>query len=162
RTIATRILAALAEPIAIGGQAVVMRASIGIATRDGAADASELMQHADVAMYTAKHNGKGRFDEFEPTMSLSVAHRHQVKNGLERALALDEFVVHYQPVIDAPSGALAAVEALLRWDDPERGMLAPTEFVGVAEETGLIIPIGRFVLREACRQVAQWRPLKAD
>ena len=139
-----------------------MRASIGIATHDDAADAAELMQHADVAMYTAKRNGKGRCDEFEPTMSATIAHRHQMKAGLERALALNEFVVHYQPVIDVGTGELAAVEALLRWQDPERGLLSPNEFVGIAEETGLIVPIGRYVLNEACRQAAAWLPLKRD
>jgi len=140
----------------------VTQASIGIASHVGAADASELMQNADVAMYTAKRNGKGRFDEFEPNMSLSVARRHQLKIGLERALANNEFVLHYQPVIDAASGQVVATEALLRWADPERGLMPPSEFVGVAEETGLIVPIGRFVLKEACRQAAEWARTTPD
>jgi diguanylate cyclase (GGDEF)-like protein len=162
RIVAERILVQLADPIVLDGQPVVMQASIGIAAQDGSLSAAELMQHADVAMYTAKRNGKGRFDEFEPTMSLTVANRHQLKIGLERALAANEFVVHYQPVIDATTGELSALEALLRWKDPLRGLLSPTEFVAVAEETGLIVPIGRFVLMEACRQAAAWTPLRPD
>jgi diguanylate cyclase (GGDEF)-like protein len=162
RAVADRILIALGDPIHLGGEPVVMQASIGIATHEDARDAAELMQHADVAMYTAKRNGKGRFDEFEPTMSLSVARRHQIKVGLEHAIDRDELVVQYQPVVDVASGRLAAVEALLRWKNPTRGLMSPTEFVGVAEETGLIVPIGRFVLGEACRQAAQWCALEPD
>jgi EAL domain-containing protein (putative c-di-GMP-specific phosphodiesterase class I) len=95
-------------------------------------------------------------------MSLSVEHRHRIKVGLERALANDELVVHYQPVIEVATGELAAVEALARWKDPSRGLRTPAEFVPVAEDTGLIVPIGRKVLQEACRQTAQWSALKPD
>jgi diguanylate cyclase (GGDEF)-like protein len=156
RAVADRILAALGEPVLIEGQPVVALASIGIASHDGATDASELMQQADVAMYTAKRNGKGRFDEFEPDMSLSVARRHQLKVGLERALANNEFTLQYQPVVDVGTGAITGTEALLRWGDGARSLSAPSEFVALAEEIGLIVPIGRFVLDEACRQAARW------
>jgi diguanylate cyclase (GGDEF)-like protein len=156
RAVADRILVALGDPVNVEGQSVIAQASIGIATHVGAADAAELMQHADVAMYTAKRNGKGRFDEFEPNMSLTVARRHQLKVGLERAIADNEFVMHYQPVIDVATGTITATEALLRWKDPSRGMMPPAEFVGVAEETGLIVPIGRQVLLDACQQAAEW------
>jgi diguanylate cyclase (GGDEF)-like protein len=162
RAVADRILVSLGDPVPVENQQVVAQASIGIATHVGAADAAELMQHADVAMYTAKRNGKGRFDEFEPTMSLTVARRHQLKVGLERAIADGEFVLHYQPVIDAASGSICGTEALLRWKDPARGMMPPAEFVGVAEETGLIVPIGRFALEQACRQAALWAETMPD
>jgi diguanylate cyclase (GGDEF)-like protein len=156
--VANSILAALRCPIDVEGDQVVTLASIGIALQRGDEDrdAAELMRHADVAMYTAKRNGKGRFDEFEPTMSLTVARRHQLKVGLERAVGGDEFVVEYQPVIDAATAQIVGTEALLRWLDPAKGVMRPSEFVAVAEETGLIVPIGRQVLREACARAAAW------
>jgi len=156
RAVADRILLSLSVPIIVDGQPLVAHASIGIARHDGIANAAELMQQADVAMYTAKRNGKGRFDEFDPTMSITVSRRHQLKSGLQRAIAHNEFMLEYQPVIDVSSGQVTATEALLRWNDPTRGVVQPGDFVGVAEETGLIVPIGRFVLREACRQASQW------
>src|SRR4029078_9335428 len=107
-------------PIVVEGEPIITHASIGIASHVGATDGAELMKHADVAMYTAKRNGKGRFDEFQPTMSLTVARRHQVRVGLERAISRGEFIVHYQPVIDTVNGALIGTEALVRWKDPSR------------------------------------------
>jgi EAL domain-containing protein (putative c-di-GMP-specific phosphodiesterase class I) len=145
----------LRVPISLGGEAVVSHASIGIATEVGAIDAAELMRNADVAMYTAKRKGKGRFEQYDKSMSLTVTRRHQLKVGLERAVSAHEFAVEYQPVADA-SGRLIGTEALVRWKDPQGGVLAPAEFVGVAEETGLIVPIGREVLREACVRGAAW------
>jgi len=162
RAIADRILLALGDAIIIEGHSVIPQASIGIATQSGTTTAAELMQQADVAMYTAKRNGKGRFDEFDPNMSLTVAHRHQLKAGLQRALQHEEFVLQYQPVIEVSSGTVTAVEALLRWHDPVRGTIGPTEFVGVAEETGLIVPIGRLALQLACRQAAEWTAIAPD
>ncbi len=162
RKVAERILVALGDPIVIDGQPVIAHASIGIATHASAENAAQLMQNADVAMYTAKRNGKGRCDVYEPTLSLSVARRHQVKIGLERALLRNELLLHYQPVVDVATGQIVATEALLRWRDPVRGLLGATEFIGIAEETGLIIPIGRFVIRESFRQAKIWEEVSPD
>jgi diguanylate cyclase (GGDEF)-like protein len=154
--VANSILNALAEPCDIGGVDVVAPASIGIAFLGPGVEAAELMQQADVAMYAAKRDGKHRFQQFEPNMSLTVAQRLQLKVGLQRAVGAREFDVEYQPVADVATGRIVAAEALLRWRHPANGTITPSEFVDVAEETGLIVPIGRQVLRDACRRAAEW------
>jgi predicted signal transduction protein with EAL and GGDEF domain len=154
--VANSILNALAEPFAISGVDVVAPASIGISFLAPGVEAAELMQQADVAMYAAKRDGKHRFQQFEPNMSLTVAQRLQLKVGLQRAVGAREFDVEYQPVADVATGRIVAAEALLRWRHPKNGTITPSEFVDVAEETGLIVPIGRQVLRDACRRAAEW------
>jgi diguanylate cyclase (GGDEF)-like protein/PAS domain S-box-containing protein len=158
-TVARRILGVMGEPLAILGSDVSVRGSVGIALGTGEQTTSEIMRSADLAMYRAKNDGKGRYALYEPSMHESVLERLGLKADLQRAVVADEFEVHYQPIITLQSGAIAAVEALLRWRHPERGLVLPGEFIGLAEETGLILPLGRLVLYRACEQVAYWRSI---
>jgi diguanylate cyclase (GGDEF)-like protein/PAS domain S-box-containing protein len=158
RALADRALAAFAVPFDVQGREVFIRASVGIALSvPGHSETDELIRNADTAMYAAKAAGKGRYEFFRPFMHTRALERFEVQADLERALVRGEFVVHYQPIIDFETGEARGVEALVRWNHPSRGLLGPLEFIPIAEETGAIVPLGAWVLGEACRQTASWR-----
>jgi diguanylate cyclase (GGDEF)-like protein/PAS domain S-box-containing protein len=164
--VAQRLLAALAAPFERGGKELFVHASVGIAVSTlKSMTPGDLLRDADVSMYTAKSNGKNRVEVFQPSMHAAAIARLALKGDLERALERGEFALLYQPIIQLKTGQVTGVEALLRWHHPRRGVVGPTEFIPVAEETGLIIPLGHWVLTEACRQAVAWdlearRPLR--
>jgi diguanylate cyclase (GGDEF)-like protein len=157
--VAERVLSRLGEPFDVSGHTVFASASIGIALHDSATTDTDTLRQADVAMYMAKRSGKGRFVVFEPEMGHAAFSRVRLEADLRRALepGANELQIHYQPIVRLGTERIRGVEALVRWDHPSRGMMGPAEFLSMAEETGLIVPLGRLVLREACRQVAEWR-----
>jgi diguanylate cyclase (GGDEF)-like protein/PAS domain S-box-containing protein len=155
--VAERILAALRNPFHVRGRDVFLTASVGIAmSADGTEGADELLRNADVAMYTSKAAGKGRVEVFRPNMHEAVLHRLELGADLRAAVERGEFGVLYQPIVDLRSKQITGVEALLRWNHPQRGLVGPMEFIVLAEETGLVLELGRWVLEESCRQAAEW------
>jgi diguanylate cyclase (GGDEF)-like protein len=156
--IAQRIIQAIGEPFVVGAREVFITASIGIATRGRhAEDAGELLRNADVAMYKAKTAGKGRYAIFEPGMHAAMVARLDLEADLRGALDREEFVVHYQPIMALESGTLSGFEALVRWQHPDRGLILPGEFIPLAEETGSIVGLGRWVMQQATQDLRDWQ-----
>ncbi|MGE3358762.1 MAG: GNAT family N-acetyltransferase [Acidimicrobiia bacterium] len=160
-TVARRIQEALASPFSLSSRDVTISASVGVTVeqRGEIVEPELLLRAADAAMYHAKSQGKGRFEFFEPAMYLETEDKLALKNDLQSALQRGEFEVFYQPIVRMTDRRITAVEALLRWHHPERGLVPPDRFIPLAEQNGLIVPIGRWVLRESCEQIARWRRL---
>jgi diguanylate cyclase (GGDEF)-like protein/PAS domain S-box-containing protein len=165
-SIADRVSAAFAEPYVMGGAEHFVTASVGIAvTRPSAsdrADAELLIRDADAAMYRAKERGRGRVELFDAEMRARAVHRLEVERELRHALERDELTLYYQPVVALGTGEIIGLEALVRWQHPERGLLDPVDFVSIAEDSGLIEPIGRWVQERACRQALEWHAQRPD
>ncbi|GID26181.1 putative bifunctional diguanylate cyclase/phosphodiesterase [Paractinoplanes brasiliensis] len=159
--LAERLVRTIREPIRLASRDVTCSLSIGIATSAGhgeeTVDADHLLGYADLAMYAAKRAGRNGYAVFDPTMTISVLEEAQLRSDLEQALEHDQFRVLYQPVVDMQTQCVTSVEALVRWQHPKDGLLGPYHFIAAAEANGLIVPLGRWVLREACAQLARWR-----
>ena len=158
RLVAERAMECLERPFILDGQEVFTRCSIGIAFNDAAGDRpGDVLRKADLAMYAAKGRGKDSYEVYNPSMNTRALRRMELENDLRRAVEREEFEVHYQPIFRVSTGEVAGVEALARWRHPERGWIDPEDFIALAEQTGLVRPLGRWVLGSACRQTKAWR-----
>jgi diguanylate cyclase (GGDEF)-like protein/PAS domain S-box-containing protein len=165
--VAARIVAALSVPMEVtdgfGGSHIVSgAASVGVATSRDADTATELLRHADLALYLAKSNGKGTWQRYQSTLHTAMVERLEMRTALQEALDGEQFALQFQPIVDLPGEFLVGVESLVRWQHPSRGLLGPDHFIELAEESGAIVAIGAWVLRESLRQFAAWRRLAPD
>jgi diguanylate cyclase (GGDEF)-like protein len=161
--VAERVQEALQAPLSIGGYEHATSASIGVALSTGTTEQPEyVLRSADTAMYRAKNTGRGRYEMFDRAMHAEALTRLRIESDLRHAFERNEFFLHYQPIISLKSGQIIGAEALVRWRHFERGIVSPATFVPVAEDTGLVVPLGRWVLREACRQAREWQSAARD
>jgi diguanylate cyclase (GGDEF)-like protein/PAS domain S-box-containing protein len=161
--VAERLVESMTQPFDLNDRQVLSSASVGVAFSGLRGEgAEELLANADVAMYAAKSQGKGCIETYRPDMRRSLIKRMDLETGLRRAVRDGEFILQYQPIVDVVDGRVTGLEALVRWNDPERGMIPPGEFIPLAEETGLILPMGKWVLEQACAQGSAWRSKYAD
>ena len=162
-TVARRIMDSFVMPLAVGSESVSVYVSVGIAIGAGRDhSAEELIRDADVAMYKAKASGKNRFQVFHPSMGAAVLERHGLKEELRLAIEREQLTLYFQPIVTLGTGELVAEEALVRWEHPRRGLVAPNEFLPLAEETGLILSVGQYVLEQACQQARAWQLERGD
>ncbi|MGA9951236.1 MAG: GGDEF domain-containing phosphodiesterase, partial [Xanthobacteraceae bacterium] len=155
--LAQRIVDVMGAPISIGDQQICAGISVGISLAPGdAIDPDQLLKNADMALYRAKADGRGTYRFFEPEMDARMQARRTLELELRQAVTTAAFVLYYQPIVDLETNEISSFEALIRWQHPVRGLVSPDEFIPLAEENGLIIPIGEWVLREACAQAATW------
>ncbi|MER7845078.1 EAL domain-containing protein [Kitasatospora sp. NPDC096077] len=155
-TIAGNVLAVFAEPFKLSAGAVRVSASIGVATTEDSVDATELLSHADLALYSAKAAGRRQWCHYRPALQAGLVERHELNENLDSALAESAFQLYYQPIVDLRTGDLVAFEALVRWPHDRRGMVLPDEFIALAEESGQIVPLGAWVLERAAEEAAAW------
>ena len=156
-SLATRLIEVIGAPYDLGGHQVVVGASVGVTIAPGEGTEPDiLMKNADLALYRAKADGGGVYRFFEIGMDARMQARRILELDLRKAIVNGEFELFYQPIIDVETGAITSCEALIRWNHPERGMIAPMDFIPIAEETGLIVPLGEWVLRQACAEAARW------
>jgi diguanylate cyclase (GGDEF)-like protein len=156
--LAERLIASLQEPVTVEGKEITVTASAGISiSAGGEQDAADLMRDGDAAMYRAKKAGKGRYEIFEPSMHAAALRRLELKADLQSAVERGQLVLLYQPIVELETTRINALEALIRWRHPVRGLVGPAEFIELAEETGLIVEMGKWVIEEACRQAKRWQ-----